>query len=91
MRPHDADTKWNYELALRERAQGSGSGDPGQQSQSPSAESPPQSENEQQPRGSLGREQAEQILDNAARDERDVQSRSQDRNRSTTPPGGKDW
>ena len=41
--------------------------------------------------GSLGRQQAQEILNSAARDERDVQGRHQDQNRPTPPPGGKDW
>jgi hypothetical protein len=41
--------------------------------------------------GNLGREQAEQILNSAARDERDVMARSQERNQPFRPPGGKDW
>ncbi len=92
MRPDDPDAKWNYELALREKEHGSGGGGGQQDQQQHSSQDNRHDENQQQeaPSG-LGREQAEQILNNAARDERDVQARSQDRNRPTRPPGGKDW
>ena len=90
MRPDDMDAKWNYELALRENE--SGGGGSGPQQQRPSESDSRQDESQQSPdRSSLGRDQAEQILDNAARDERDVQARSQERNRPSRPPGGKDW
>lgn len=90
MRPDDLDAKWNYELALQQRQSGGGSG--GQQQQSQSAQDNQQDESQQrEERSPLGREQAEQILDNAARDERDVQARAQERNRPSRPPGGKDW
>jgi Ca-activated chloride channel family protein len=90
MRPDDVDAKWNYELALREREGGGGGGGQQQQEQNPQESRGSESEQRQAPSG-LGRDQAEQLLDNAARDERDVQARAQDRNRPSRPPGGKDW
>jgi Ca-activated chloride channel family protein len=91
LRPGDMDAKWNYELALRERERGGGGGgSPQQQEQNQQESRGDESEQRDSPSG-LGREQAEQILDNAARDERDVRSRSQDRGRPSRPPGGKDW
>jgi Ca-activated chloride channel family protein len=43
------------------------------------------------PAGGLGQQQAEQLLNSAARDERDVQGKRQRQNRADVPPGGKDW
>ncbi|MGZ8375949.1 MAG: VWA domain-containing protein [Gemmatirosa sp.] len=96
MRPADADAKWNYELALRKRQEqsggGGGGGGGGGESDSqgtPPPDAPPQ----QQPRpaGGLGQRQAEELLNAAARDERDVQGRRQRQNPPPPPPGGKDW
>ena len=60
----------------------------------PDPEPDPQS-NEQspapKPAGGIGRDQAEQLLNSAARDERDVQGKKQRQSRSDVPPGGKDW
>ena len=89
-RPTDRDAKWNYELALRKQQEGSGGGGGGGQSKadkdrrddSPSAE---------RPSGGLGQQQAEQLLNAAARDERGVQGRKQRQSRPQPPPGGKDW
>jgi Ca-activated chloride channel family protein len=39
----------------------------------------------------LGEQQAEQLLNSAARDEREVQGKKQKQNRAEPPPGGKDW
>ena len=86
--PGDADAKWNYELALRDPPGGAGTG----------GRPPPQPEEPQRPeqapappRGSLDRRQAEQLLDNAARDERDVQGRKQKRAAGEPPRVEKDW
>jgi Ca-activated chloride channel family protein len=39
----------------------------------------------------LGERQAEELLNAAARDERDVQGKKQKQNQPPPPPGGKDW
>lgn len=87
--PADADAKWNYELALRDPQGGAGAGGP---------PPPPRPQEQQQPeqapatpQGSLDRRQAEQLLDNAARDERDVQGRRQKRAAGEPPRVEKDW
>ena len=86
MRPGHRDAQWNYELALLELERSGGGG--GEQSQS-------QQRNQREPReqssGSLGREQAEQLLNSAARDEQRVQGRKQQEARPTTRSVGKDW
>ncbi len=97
MRPDELDAKWNYELANRKRKQsgggggggGAGGGGGGSRAQRPSSASAPQSA----PQASQGldRREAEQILNSAEREERDVQARKQRENRPTPPPGGKDW
>ncbi len=83
--PEHADARWNYELALRLRrtpppqSGGGARNDP---------QSPPQA-----PRDAtqMSRQQAEQLLDAAARDERDTQSRRRKVPQRERPPGGKDW
>ena len=88
LRHDDLDAKWNYELALRKKQSGGGGGGGGaSQAQAPSA---PQRE-EPRPSGGLAQRQAEQLLGSAAREERDVQAKRQQRNRVEPPPGGKDW
>jgi Ca-activated chloride channel homolog len=91
LRATDADAKWNYELALREKKSGGGGGggsnDNAPQAPQPSAPQAPA----QQPSGSLGQQRAEELLNSAARDERDVQGKKQKQNRATPPPGGTDW
>jgi Ca-activated chloride channel family protein len=93
MRSADEDAKWNYELALRKKQGGGGGGggaeDSPSQSADPDPDSPPTPA--ERPAGGLGQQQAEQILNSAARDERDVQERR--RERSQPPPRrvGKDW
>ena len=92
LRATDADAKWNYELALREKKSGGGGGGGGDNDNAPQAPQPsaPQAP-AQQPSGSLGQQRAEELLNSAARDERDVQGKKQKQNRATPPPGGKDW
>lgn len=87
MRPGDEDAIWNYELALTELDRQS-SGGSSQQQQSAAD---PQPEPGDPPPPSLGREQAEQLLSSAARDEQAVQGRKQREARPTTPRRGKDW
>lgn len=78
----DEDGKWNYELALRDEppSGGGGGGGGNDQNQDPQ-EAPPQ--------GSLDQRQAEALLNSAAREERDVQGRKQQKGK--VPPVGKDW
>jgi Ca-activated chloride channel family protein len=86
MRPGDGDAQWNYELALTELDQQS-SGGQSEQQNNPD----PQPEPQEPPPPSLGRDQAEQLLSSAARDEQAVQGRKQRESRPTTPRRGKDW
>ncbi|MEP7381894.1 MAG: VWA domain-containing protein [Gemmatimonadota bacterium] len=85
LRPTDLDAKWNYELALRKQDEGGGGGGGGGQGD------PNESPDEQPRNGSLGEQQAEQLLNAAAREERGVQGRKQRQSRPQPPPGGKDW
>jgi Ca-activated chloride channel family protein len=86
-RPDDADAKWNYELALHARKQQSGGGGGGKQSQPQQPQPRPQADESK----SMSRQQAEQLLSAAARDERESQSKRQRGTRQERPPGGKDW
>ena len=90
IRPDDLDTKWNYELANRARKNscgggGGGGGPPPPEPQPPSPQSSQQSPTAIDPR------QAAEILSSAAREEREVQGKQQQRNRPDRPPTGKDW
>ena len=89
LRSDDVDAKWNYELALRKKQEGGGGGGGGGSSDSQPDPSPEQQN--PSPSGGLGERQAEQLLGSAAREERDVQARRQQRSRAQPPPGGKDW
>lgn len=84
-KPGDADAQWNYELALR-APQGGGGGGGGPQ--------PPQQQSPQQrpdAQGQMSKQQAEALLDAAAREERETQSRRQRGSRSRRAAGEKDW
>ena len=85
--PDDADAKWNYELALRARKQQSGGGSSDKQNQSQQAQQRPLAEESK----SMSRQQAEQLLASASRDERESQAKRQRGARQERPPGGKDW
>jgi Ca-activated chloride channel family protein len=98
-RPTDQDARWNYELALRQRqgggrggssgaGQGGGAGGGGGAGQPPS---PPAARSPATMPSALGHRQAEELLNSAAREERDVQGRVQRQNPADVPPGGKDW
>ncbi|HEX8848753.1 MAG TPA: VWA domain-containing protein [Gemmatimonadaceae bacterium] len=95
LRSRDMDAKWNYELALRKKQSGGGGGGGGGgNDQSPQPKPDPDAPPKQpqpQPAGSVGQQRAEQILNSAARDERDVQARKQHEGQPASPPGGKDW
>jgi Ca-activated chloride channel family protein len=77
----DADAAWNLELALREK-NGGGGGGGGQREQQP----PPAPGDEE-----LEKRRAESVLDNAARDERDVLARRQRQRGRPQAGGGRDW
>jgi Ca-activated chloride channel family protein len=85
--PDDADAKFNYELALRVRQQGSGGGQRNDPQSSPQQQQSPQREDQPQ----MSRQQAEQLLSAAAREERDTQARKQAGSKAQRPPGGKGW
>lgn len=89
LRPDDLDAKWNYELALRKQQEsGGGGGGANDQGGGGGQGAPPE---QSQQSGGLGRDQAEQLLNSAAREERGVQGRRQREQRPATPPRGKDW
>ncbi len=87
MRPDDVDAKWNYELALNELSQLSS---PSQREQDQQPQDPRDTP-DQPPPPSLGRDQAEQLLSSAAREEQAVQGRKQREARPTPARRGKDW
>jgi Ca-activated chloride channel family protein len=94
MRSDDADAKWNYELALREKETSGGGGGGGGNDASPSSAPDPNAQPEapvERPAGGLGQQQAEQILNSAARDERDVQEKRRERSQPPKTRTGKDW
>ena len=96
MRSDDADAKWNYELALREKENngGGGGGGGGEEDPAPSSAPDPSAEAEapaERPQGTLGQGQAEQILNAAERDERDVQEKRRERAQPPKSRMGKDW
>ena len=84
-RPGDHDAQWNYELALRAPQGGGGGGSP----QPP--QQPGQSPRQPEPQGRMSKQQAEALLDAAAREERETQSRRQRGSRAQRAPGQKDW
>ncbi len=85
--PGDADAKWNYELALRVKRQESSGGNREQPQRQPQQ----QQSQEQKQDPQMSRQQAEQLLAAASRDERDTQARKQAGTRMQRPPGGKEW
>ncbi len=95
MRSGEVDAKWNYELALREQEQNSGGGGGGGGAEeSPSSAPDPSAQPEApapRPAGGLGQQQAEQILNSAARDEREVQEKRRERAQPPKTRTGKDW
>jgi Ca-activated chloride channel family protein len=91
--PADADARWNYELALRKRKGGSGGGGGGGGGggDAPTAPEPQPGASGSSASRTLGRRQAAEVLNNAAREERDVQGKIQRQSQTDIPPGGKDW
>lgn len=88
LRPNELDAKWNYELANKNK-KGGGGGGGAQNQQRPqqgSATKP-----SPHPNAGIDKQQAEQLLNSAEREERDVQARKQKENQPSPPPGGKDW
>lgn len=84
--PGDPDAQWNYELALRApRGGGGGGGSNTPQPQGGAA--PPQ----QPTQGPMSKQQAEALLDAAAREERETQARRQRGNTPLRSAGQKDW
>jgi Ca-activated chloride channel family protein len=90
-RPGDADARWNYELALRQRKGGGGGGGSGGSNDAQSKTPPPPPRPNAGGSGALGRRQAEELLNSAAREERDVEGKALRQNPPDTPPGDKDW
>lgn len=88
-RPQDADARWNYELALRKRQGGGGGGGGG--GSNGGASSPAPSASGGASNQSLAQRQAEEILNNAAREEREVLGKAQHQQQPDVPPGGRDW
>ncbi len=92
-RPNDADAKWNYELALREKEE-SGGGGGGGEDENPAGGGggggAPEGQAEE-PAGGIGQQQAEQILGSAAREEQATQGRKQGQGQPQPPAGGPDW
>ena len=97
VRSDDLDSKWNYELALREEKNngGGGGGGGGGGAKNPTPQpTPGGSSNETpQPRPIPGMNEAkaEQILNSMEQQEQDVQGRKQRRSVPTPPPNGRDW
>jgi Ca-activated chloride channel homolog len=82
--PGDRDAQWNYELALRAPTGGGGGASTNSPPQSPPQPSPPQP-------SAMSRQQAEALLDAAAREERETQARRQRGNTPTRSAGQRDW
>ena len=83
----DPDAKWNLELALREQQKNGGGGGGGGGGKQPPPPTPPPSKGQQQ----LDKQRAEAVLNSAARDERDVQTRRQRDGQRREAPVGRDW
>jgi len=77
LRPGDRDATWNYELANHARRQGGGAHQQNNSNPSPSR--------------SIDKNQAQQLLNSAQREEREAQAKKQRQNAPDRPPGGKDW
>jgi len=88
-RPQDGDARWNYELALRKR-QGGGGGSGGGSSAG-NAPSPSPTGTSGAAGQGLAQRQAEEVLNNAAREEREVQGKMQRQSPTDLPPTGRDW
>jgi Ca-activated chloride channel family protein len=89
-RPGDHDATWNYELALHRHDAGGGGGG-GRSTRQQRASSSQRRGPAPEQSGTLGQNEARELLNSAAREERDVQGKSQRQNATEVPPGGKDW
>ncbi|HKV50161.1 MAG TPA: VWA domain-containing protein [Gemmatimonadaceae bacterium] len=86
LKPNELDAKWNYELANKNRKSGGGGARDNARPDQGSAAKP-----SNHPNAGIDKQQAEQLLNSAEREERDVQARKQRENQPSPPPGGKDW
>ena len=85
-RTNDRDAKWNLELALREQQKNGGGGGGGGGKQPPPP-APPPGKGQQE----LDKQRADAVLNSAARDERDVQTRRQRDGQRREASAGRDW
>ena len=85
-RADDADAKWNLELALREQQKNGGGGGGGGGKQPPPPNPPPSKGQKE-----LDKQRADAVLNSAARDEREVQTRRQRDGQRREPAVGRDW
>lgn len=98
-RPNEADAKWNYELALRQKKSGGGGGgggaDGGGGTGSPNPQPQPANRANEAPRPrpipGMSEQQADQLLNAMEQEEQDVQGRKQRRSVPLPPPNGRDW
>ena len=86
-RADDSDAKWNLELALREQQKNGGGGGGGGGGKQPPPPNPPPSKGQKE----LDKQRADAVLNSAARDEREVQTRRQRDGQRREPPVGRDW
>ena len=86
-RADDADAKWNLELALREQQKNGGGGGGGGGGKQPPPPNPPPSKGQKE----LDKQRADAVLNSAARDEREVQTRRQRDGQRREPAVGRDW
>lgn len=84
-RPGNPDAQWNYELALRAPSGGGGGSSNNPQNQSPLPQPTPSQQS------AMSKQQAEALLDAAAREERETQARRQRGNTPLRSAGQKDW
>ncbi|HEY7894602.1 MAG TPA: VWA domain-containing protein [Gemmatimonadaceae bacterium] len=88
LKPNELDAKWNYELANKNK-KGGGGGGGARDMERPNQGSAAKPSTH--PNAGIDKQQAEQLLNSAEREERDVQARKQRENQPSPPPGGKDW
>ena len=86
-RTDDPDAKWNLELALREQQKNGGAGGGGGGGKQPPPPTPPPGKGQKE----LDKQRADAVLNSAARDEREVQTRRQRDGQRREAPVGRDW